>query len=186
MGSRLPARTSSSGDCLVAARQISRRYLGDSLATMISLDHTIPPLVIAVLSGAAGWMLAGTTPAFAVALPARIPIAALLVFAGVSLALAGVVAFRQASTTVDPRTPDMSTSIVRRGPFAFTRNPMYLGMALVLLGMCSYLANPLAVVGVVLFVVYITRFQIIPEERLLLEKFGEPFAQYMRSVRRWI
>ena len=75
---------------------------------------------------------------------------------------------------------------MRSGPYTFTRNPMYLGLALVLLGVCAYLSNPLSVLAIVVFVTYITRFQIIPEERLLLAKFGEPFAQYMRSVRRWV
>ena len=51
---------------------------------------------------------------------------------------------------------------------------MYLGMALILLGYCTYLGNPASLVGVAAFCTYITRFQIIPEERLLLGKFGEP------------
>ncbi|MFZ2236552.1 MAG: isoprenylcysteine carboxylmethyltransferase family protein [Dokdonella sp.] len=142
--------------------------------------------MIALLCAVLAWLLARSTPAFAFALPARILIAIVLALAGVSLALSGMAAFRKADTTVNPRSPDQASSIVRNGPFQFTRNPMYLGLALVLLGFCAYLANPLSVVAVVVFVAYITRFQIIPEERVLLEKFGEPFAQYMRSVRRWI
>ena len=153
---------------------------------MTSLDHKIPPPVIMLLCAALAWVLARSAPGSVFVLPARTLIVALLVLAGISLAVAGIAAFRRANTTVDPRSPDQSTSIVRGGPFGFTRNPMYLGMVLMLLGVCAYLANPLALVAVVIFVAYITRFQIIPEERVLLEKFGEPFAQYMRSVRRWI
>ena len=132
------------------------------------------------------WVLARSAPGFAFVLPARTVVVVIVVLAGVWLAIAGVRAFRKADTTIDPRSPDQSTSIVRSGPFGFTRNPMYLGMVLVLVGVCAYLANLLALVAVVVFVAYITRFQIIPEERLLLAKFGEPFALYMRSVRRWI
>ena len=153
---------------------------------MSSLDHKIPPPVIALACTALAWVLARSAPGFAFALPAKTLIVVLLVLAGVSLALAGIRAFRRADTTVDPRAPDLASSIVRSGPYTFTRNPMYLGLALVLLGVCAYLANPLALLAVVVFVAYITRFQIIPEERLLLAKFGEPFAQYMRSVRRWV
>lgn len=63
---------------------------------------------------------------------------------------------------------------------------MYLGLALALLGFCVYLSNPLTVVAVVCFIAYLTRFQIVPEERVLLKKFGETYAQYMQSVRRWV
>ena len=153
---------------------------------MSSLDHKIPPPVIALLCAVLAWVLARSAPGFAFILPARIPITMVLVLAGISLTLAGVRAFRSAATTVNPLSPELASLIVRTGPYAFTRNPMYLGLALVLLGVCAYLANPLSVLAVVFFVTYITRFQIIPEERLLLAKFGEPFAQYMRSVRRWV
>ena len=63
---------------------------------------------------------------------------------------------------------------------------MYLGMVIVLLAFCVYLSNPVSVVAIVIFVAYITRFQILPEERLLLHKFGESYAQYTKSVRRWL
>ena len=153
---------------------------------MTSLDHKSPPPVIALLCGVLVWVFARLTPGFDFVLPVRIPLAVIFLLAGVVLTLAGMRAFRRADTTVNPLSPDQATSIVRSGPYAFTRNPMYLGLTLVLLGFCAYLANAMAVLGVVVFVAYITRFQIIPEERVLLAKFGEPFAQYMRSVRRWV
>ena len=153
---------------------------------MLSLDHKIPPPVIMLLCAVLAWVLARSAPGLAFVLPARTLVVVLLVVAGVSLAIAGVRAFRRADTTVNPLSPDQSTSIVRTGPFRFTRNPMYLGMVLVLLGFCAYLANPVALAAAVVFFAYITRFQIIPEERLLLAKFGEPFALYMKAVRRWL
>ena len=76
--------------------------------------------------------------------------------------------------------------MVQGGPYRFTRNPMYLGMACVLLGACAWLANPLALLAVFVFVGYITRFQIMPEERALLGKFGGAYADYLRRVRRWL
>jgi protein-S-isoprenylcysteine O-methyltransferase Ste14 len=63
---------------------------------------------------------------------------------------------------------------------------MYLGIAFVLLGWAIYLANLAALLLVPAFVAYMTRFQIKPEERALLEKFGSNFADYMAAVRRWI
>ena len=153
---------------------------------MSSLDHKIPPPVIALACAGLAWTLARGTPEFTHQFSARLPIAALFILAGFALDLSGLFAFRRAKTTLNPLAPGRSTSIVQSGPYAFTRNPMYLGMALVLLGFCVYLANLMATVAVIVFVAYLTRFQIMPEERLLLGKFGEVYARYTRSVRRWI
>jgi protein-S-isoprenylcysteine O-methyltransferase Ste14 len=153
---------------------------------MFSIDHKIPPPVIALVCAGLAWAFAHFSPGFNYPLPFRLPVAVVLVLAGFGLDLSGLLAFRKANTTLNPLSPDRSTAIVQSGPYALTRNPMYLGMAIVLLGLCVYLENPLTVICVGIFVGYITRFQIIPEERLLLGKFGEPYAQYMRAVRRWI
>lgn len=153
---------------------------------MTRLDHRIPPPVIAIACVALAWALARYMPAFAYPLPLRLPIAALFALGGFALDLSGFLAFRNASTTVNPLSPEKATAIVRSGPYRFTRNPMYLGMASILFAFCLYLANPVSLVAVGVFVIYITRFQIIPEERLLVQKFGESYAEYTRSVRRWI
>ena len=139
-----------------------------------------------LLCAAFAWLLARSAPRFTFILPARITIAVILALAGISLALSGVLAFRKAQTTLNPHTPEKSSAIVQSGPYGFTRNPMYLGLVLVLLGFCAYLANSLTLLAVVVFVAYTIRFQIIPEERVLLERFGESFEQYVKSVRRWI
>lgn len=153
---------------------------------MSALDLKIPPPVIALSCVALAWVLGHFTPGFTYQLPARIPITVILLLAGISLAFSGVLAFRRAKTTPNPHTPEQSTSIVRSGPYKFTRNPMYLGLAIALLGLCAYLSNPLTLVAAVLFIAYITRFQIVPEERVLLTKFGDTYAQYTKSVRRWL
>ena len=153
---------------------------------MHPLDHKIPPPVIAVLCGLMAWLIAHFTPGFQFDLPARLPVVAVLVLIGLALDLSGLLAFRKAKTTFNPLAPERSKVIVQSGFYRFTRNPMYLGMVFELLGLCIYLANPLAISAVVVFVVYITRFQIIPEERHLLAKFGESYAQYTRTVRRWL
>lgn len=153
---------------------------------MSTLDLKIPPPVIALSCMALAWVLTRLTPGWTYVLPARIPMAVILVLAGVSLTFSGFFAFRRANTTLNPHTPEKSTSMVRSGPYRFTRNPMYLGLACVLLGVCTYLANPLTLVAVAAFIAYLTAFQIMPEERLLLKKFGAPYAQYTSSVRRWL
>ncbi|MBL0244222.1 MAG: isoprenylcysteine carboxylmethyltransferase family protein [Rhodoferax sp.] len=153
---------------------------------MLSLDHKIPPPVIALICAALAWILAHLTPGLSYLVPARIPIIVLLVLIGLALDISGLMSFRKAKTTFNPLAPGRSKSIVQNGPYQFTRNPMYLGMVFNLLGLCVYFENPLTLVAVVVFVAYITRFQIIPEERILLAKFGDSYAQYTRSVRRWL
>ena len=77
-------------------------------------------------------------------------------------------------------------TLVATGVYSFTRNPMYLGMVLVLLAWTVFLASPWTLAGPALFALYITRFQIVPEERVLAELFGNSFAAYRKRVRRWI
>ena len=72
------------------------------------------------------------------------------------------------------------------GLYRVTRNPMYLGMLLVLFGWAVFLSNLAALLIAPLFALYITRFQIIPEERVLAEKFGAAFMAYQSQVRRWL
>jgi protein-S-isoprenylcysteine O-methyltransferase Ste14 len=106
--------------------------------------------------------------------------------AGISLAMFGIKEFLAQQTTVNPLDPSQSTSLVVSGVFQLTRNPMYLGMLVVLLGWGDFLDNFLAYSGALFFFVYITAFQIKPEEAAMLEKFGTPFKQYCQSVRRWL
>lgn len=157
-----------------------------TIKTMHPLDLKIPPPAIAIICGGFAWLLAHFTPGFDLDVPAKIPIVAVLVLVGLSLDLSGLLSFRKAKTTFNPLSPSRSKVIVQSGLYRFTRNPMYLGMVFELLGLCVFLANPLTVTSVAAFMAYITRFQIVPEERLLLAKFGAPYARYTRSVRRWV
>ena len=105
---------------------------------------------------------------------------------GVLIAGAGILAFRRAGTTANPMTPDASTALVTTGVYGWTRNPMYLGWLPISLGWAAYLDHPLSLLVVPLFVLYMTRLQIIPEERALRTKFGSQFDAYCQRVRRWL
>lgn len=100
--------------------------------------------------------------------------------------LAGVLSFRRMETTVNPLTPEATTTMVTSGIYRFSRNPMYLGFLFVLVGWAIHLSNLLGFAFLPLFVWYMNRFQILPEERALASKFYEVFTAYKRSVRRWI
>lgn len=125
-------------------------------------------------------------PAAGFPLPARKAIALGLAAVGVSVAVAGVVSFRTAKTTVNPLKPETASSLVVFGIYQVTRNPMYLGALIVLIGWATFLTNALAFVVAILFVLYLNRFQIIPEEKALIARFGPEFAAYCAKVRRWI
>jgi protein-S-isoprenylcysteine O-methyltransferase Ste14 len=153
---------------------------------MSFLEHKIPPPIVALLCAAAMWYVAGLAPAVALPTTIRIAAAALLLAAGFAVMLAGVISFRRAKTTVNPLKPETATALVTSGAYRYTRNPMYLGMLVVLLAWAVYLSAPIALVGVVFFWLYIGRFQIRPEEKALLALFGSAFTDYSSRVRRWL
>ena len=152
---------------------------------MNKLELKIPPPVVAIAVGAIMWGLsrAGIGAASA---GGSITAAAVIALIGLGIALSGNVAFHRARTTVNPFKPETASSLVTSGIYRFTRNPMYLGMFVALVGWAVFLANLLSAMTLLLFPLYITRFQIQPEERALLSLFGEPYASYMTRVRRWL
>ncbi len=105
---------------------------------------------------------------------------------GVACDLLGVLAFRASRTTVNPLKPERASALVTGGIYRVTRNPMYLGMTLLLLAWAIQLSALLPFLGPVVFVAYITRFQIEPEERTLRRVFGDGYTAYARQVRRWL
>jgi protein-S-isoprenylcysteine O-methyltransferase Ste14 len=153
---------------------------------MMSLALRIPPVVVMVAVAGIMGLAAMLAPSLSFVVPGAAVGTSLLVATGVMLALAGLIRFRQAATTVDPLHPEGASSLVTTGIYRVSRNPMYLGMLLVLFGWATWLSHPLSFVALPLFVVYMNRFQIRPEERILHKKFGETFVAYSRAVRRWL
>lgn len=146
----------------------------------------IPPLLTVALIGGLMWLTARAAPGLAFELPARRLCATLLALAGVAIGILAVVSFRRARTTVNPLHPENASALVASGIFRLSRNPMYLGLLLVLLGWAVFLANALAFVFPVAFIFLMNRLQIIPEEKALTAKFGPAFATYQSKVRRWL
>jgi protein-S-isoprenylcysteine O-methyltransferase Ste14 len=152
----------------------------------MTLELKIPPLLLAPLVAVAMWGLASFEPHFAIPDLARWMSAPVIALAGVSFAVLGALEFRRSSTTVDPTRPGRASSVVTSGVYRVTRNPMYLGMAMILVAWAVFLAAPWAFLGPVFWVLYMNRFQIKPEERILAELFGEEYARYLATVRRWL
>ncbi|MBI3132336.1 MAG: isoprenylcysteine carboxylmethyltransferase family protein [Acidobacteria bacterium] len=152
------------------------------------LDLKLPPALLVLLAAGAMGGAARAVPAWGLDLSMAwaLGLGVGLGFAGVAIVFSGVAAFRRHGTTVDPIHPEAAQQVVRSGIYRFTRNPMYLGMTLLLLGWAAYLAHPLALLVLPGFMAYLDRFQIRPEERALGAKFGEPYQAYLREVRRWL
>ena len=151
---------------------------------MARLETRVPPPVWAVLVGALMFAfdrldLGGTAGSTGLGLA----VAAV----GLAVAASGVWQFARAGTTVDPHRPGDASALVAGGIYRVTRNPMYVGLTLVLVGWGLVLRSPVvAVAGAVIFMAIITRLQIIPEERVLRARFGPAYDDFCARTRRWI
>jgi len=157
-----------------------------SEGTMNSLERKIPPPLVAAVCAAATWGLSLLTPPLQIPTLARLVAGVLLVAVGLGFAVDALVSFRRAKTTVNPIKPESTTSLVSSGVYSITRNPMYVGMLLLLIAGAVYLASPLSLLGSLAFFLYISRFQIAPEERALTTLFGAEYSSYQTKVRRWL
>ena len=153
---------------------------------MPTVRRGIPPLLLAFALLALMWLVAHAWPWLALDFRGRSAIGGLVAVAGLVVSGLAVRAFRRARTTVDPTQPERASTLVTGGLFAFSRNPMYIGVALVLVGWGVWLAHPVALLLPVVFVVYLDRRQVPREEQALAAAFGDEFARYAREVRRWL
>ncbi|MBV2130375.1 methyltransferase family protein [Arsukibacterium indicum] len=153
---------------------------------MQELELKIPPVVLVMIFAFTMWLLAQLVPPLAWPVIWGWILAAAFTVAGIVIALSGVLAFRRANTTVDPRVPQQTSSLVIRGIYRYSRNPMYLGFLLLLTAWACYLMSLAAFALLPLFMLYMNRFQIASEERFLLQKFGEDYQAYAKQVRRWL
>jgi len=150
------------------------------------LEKRIPPVALVLIVGLLMWLVAEAGPRIEIGETLRLALSTALFLLGALVALAGVLAFRSSRTTVDPRKPEASSALVSSGIYRYSRNPMYVGFALWLLAWGVFLASAWALIGVIVFVMYMNRFQIAPEERALREIFGDEFRDYEQRVRRWL
>lgn len=102
------------------------------------------------------------------------------------LLLPALIQFYRSKTTVNPLKPETAKFLVVSGVYKYSRNPMYLGMATLLLTWGLYLGNPLNLILFFAYILYMNRFQIMYEEVALQKIFGEDFSNYKNKVRRWI
>lgn len=150
------------------------------------LEHRIPPPAAMVLVGALMWAASLAGPTAPLPAPLRLMVGLAIAAAGLALVVGGFRTFRDAGTTIDPVNIGAASTLVTSGPFGRTRNPMYVGFAVALLGWAVSLGSPVGLLGPLAFVAFINRFQIAPEERLMRGKFGDAFERYAARVPRWL
>ena len=94
--------------------------------------------------------------------------------------------FKKNRTTISPLRPNKTSSLITSGIYNYTRNPMYLGLLLMLFSTALFMKNFISFLIIPLFVIFVTKNQIIPEEQILENIFGKEYRNYKKKVKRWI
>lgn len=150
------------------------------------LELRVPPVAQSVIYAFAMWAVGRALPAVDLPWTYRLGIGLTLAATGFAIALTGVITFHRALTTINPIRPDSTSTLVTTGVYRYSRNPMYLGILMALMGWCVVLGSLWSLFVLPLFVVTMTRLQIIPEEKAMAALFGAEYVEYRNRVRRWI
>lgn len=145
----------------------------------------LPPLVVLTLFGGLMYLLDRFLPVGEFDFFGRTFLAWFLLGLGTVLILVALVQFKRSGATTDPMDLEKSNTLVTGGVYKYSRNPMYLGMLLLLLAFGLYLGNAFNTLLAALFVSFMNRFQIKREEERLLKKFSGDYPGYLRATRRW-
>ena len=148
------------------------------------METKIPPPIVTLVFGLLIYFSQGIFPSIENQLTFYVGIFIMLL--GFSILISAVRSFKRNKTTVNPLNPEQATKLVTEKIFTYSRNPMYLGMATIL-GSLAFVFNLLGgIIFIALFCIYITKYQIIPEEKVMKNLFSEEFDEYMKTTRRWI
>lgn len=147
----------------------------------------IPPVLILACFGVLAWLSSILIPSFGLGLGVTAKVVGTVcLVSGTAVLIMALSSFKRASTTVDPINPENAAVLVTAGIYQFTRNPMYLAFALQLTGLAIYSNNILALMMPALFVFTLNKLQILPEEQVLRQKFGDQYERYCRRTGRWL
>ena len=148
------------------------------------METKIPPPIVTLIFGLAIYLSRTIFPEIEIQYSSFFGMILLLL--GFFILISAVKLFRNDKTTVNPLSPEQATKLVTNGIFKHSRNPMYLGMAVILASVAVFFNIIGGIIFMALFCLYITKFQIIPEEKAMKELFAQDFEQYMQATRRWI
>lgn len=151
----------------------------------MNLRNRVPPPIWLLLCGSLMWGLDRAVPLTQLLDAPANRAGWILVVAGAVIIATAMLQFQRAHTTVNPLQPARASALVQSGIFRYSRNPMYLGLAIVLCGWATVLGSPGPWLVVPVFVVLLTRLQIKPEEEVLTRLFGSAYTEYCARVGRW-
>ena len=150
------------------------------------MNTRIPPPVVVVIIAAMMWWLERLLAVGEFKTGIQPLLAIVFMGAGIGMMLVAAFSFYKAKTTINPLEPGKASHLITTGLYGFSRNPIYLADLLVLIAWAIWLGNIFNIALLVVFIVYINRFQIAPEERALGTLFGDAYREYCSRVRRWI
>ena len=145
----------------------------------------IPPPIYMLLTAGLMWLLDGFLPVFEVIADPWNNVGVVFIVMALFTDGLSLLQFFRAHTTINPLHPEKSKHLVITGMYRFTRNPMYTGLLLLLVGWAVLLGSLTAFIMLPIFVMILTDQQIIPEEEILEQKFGQKYLDYKKSVKRW-
>ena len=145
-----------------------------------------PPAVQLFISALLMWIISIYADNFRFIFKFNNELALFCLIIGGTIIVFGIVAFRKAETTVTPLHPDKASSLVTMGIYQYIRNPMYFGLLLILFSIGFYLHNLASMFVLPIYIWFISKYQIIPEEEALHKLFGQDYINYQDRVRRWI
>ncbi|BDR13819.1 isoprenylcysteine carboxylmethyltransferase family protein [Vibrio sp. STUT-A11] len=153
---------------------------------MRKLELRVPPVAVFLLVVLLMYWLKGLTPNFMITVPFVEFVVAILTLLSGFIGIAGLYEFRKLKTTVNPVKPEFATTVVSTGVFAYTRNPMYVALLLLIIALGLWWQHLSVILCGALFISYMNRYQIKPEEHVLERLFGEDYLKYKNRVRRWV
>ena len=146
----------------------------------------IPPPLWLLVFGAVMWFVAKSAYGYPIDIPYALVIALPIGVLGALCSVAGIREFGRVSTTVNPLKPEEASTLVTTGVYQVTRNPMYVGLFLILTGWAVWLSGLGNLPLLIVFLLVMTEMQIKPEEKALQTLFGQEYEEYRQRVRRWI
>ena len=148
------------------------------------MNNKIPPPIVTLISGLAIYFSRNLFPNHhEIILDV---FSALLLICGIIIIRSAFLLFKNHQTTINPLNLTKTSSIVNTGVFKYTRNPMYLGMIFILLSVALKFNIYGGLIVILIFFSFITKFQILPEEKAMEKLFGQEFKNYKKTTRRWL